>query len=182
MNISELKSKLTHAVEHFKGDLATVRVGRANAALVEGIEVEAYDGKMKMVEVGSITVPDPQLIVISPWDKSLIKAVDQAVRNAGLGLNPVPDSTGVKVPVPPLTEERRKEFTKLATEKAEAAKNAVRNIRQDAMKEIDKKFSDKLLTEDEKFTQKEEVEKVAKDFTAKIEELSESKKKELMSV
>ncbi len=182
MNISELKTKLTSSVEHFKGELAGIRVGRATTTLVENIEVEAYGGKMKMVEVGSITVPDAQMIVISPWDKSLVKDIDSAIRDAGMGLNPVPDSISVKVPVPPLTEERRKEFSKLASEKAETAKNAIRNVRQDAMKEIDKKFSEKTLTEDEKFSQKEDIEKVVKEFTAKIEELLETKKKDLMSV
>jgi ribosome recycling factor len=159
-----------------------VRVGRATPSLVENIEVEAYGGKMKMIEVGTISVPDAQMIVIAPWDKGLIKEIDSAIRNAGMGLNPVPDSISVKVPVPPLTEERRKEFTKLVSEKAETAKNVIRNVRQDAMKDIDKKFSEKTITEDEKFTHKEEVEKVVKEFISKIEELSESKKKDLMSV
>lgn len=182
MTTSELKNKLNQTFEHFKGEIASIRTGRATTSLVEEIVVDAYGAKMTIKELGSITTPDAQLILISPWDKGLIKDIDKAIRDSGLGLNPVADSTTVKVPVPALTEERRKEFTKLASEKAEEAKVSMRNVRQDAMKAIDKEFDEKVITEDERFTKRDEVEKTVKEYTEKVEEALEQKKKDLMTV
>ncbi|MEK7595794.1 MAG: ribosome recycling factor [Patescibacteria group bacterium] len=182
MTTVELKTKLNASLEHLKSALSGIRVGRATTSLVEEIFVEAYDSKMMIKELGSITTPDANLIIITPWDKGQIKEIDKAIRAANLGLNPVPDSLVVKVPVPPLTEDRRKEFTKLATERVEEAKNSMRNVRQEAMKAIDKLFAEKLATEDEKFTQRDEVEKIVREMTDKVEEMGDLKKKELMTV
>lgn len=182
MTISEVRSKLTSSLEHLKLNLSSIRAGRATTSLVEEIQVDAYGDKLMVKEVASLATPDASMIVISPWDKGLIKEIDRAIRMQNLGLNPVPDSQVLKVPIPSLTEERRKEFTKLVTERCEEAKNSMRNVRQDAMKALDKAFADKTLTEDEKFTQKDEIEKVVKEFLSKAEELSEAKKKDLMTV
>ncbi|OGC49856.1 ribosome recycling factor [candidate division WWE3 bacterium RIFCSPHIGHO2_01_FULL_40_23] len=182
MNDSELKSKLNSIIEHFRSEITGIRTGRAEASLVEGILVEAYGAKMKIMELGTISVLDPSMILISPWDKTLIKEICQAIVASGLSLNPVPDSQTVKVPIPALTEDRRKEFAKLVTEKSEVAKNSVRNVRQDAMKDIDNQFADKEITEDDKFSSKEEIEKTVKGFTEQIDDIAERKKNELMTV
>ena len=182
MQIAELKNKLSASTDHLKNELSQIRAGRATTSLVEEIEVNAYGSRMKMKELGTISTPDSQMILISPWDKTLTKEIDRAIRVAGLGLNPIPDSSVVKVPVPALTEERRKEFTKLVTERTEQIKHAIRNLRQDAMKSIDKQFDEKLLTEDEKFGRKEEVEKIVKEYTHNADGMAEEKKSDLMKV
>ncbi len=182
MTTSEIKSKLNSSLEHLKSELSSIRTGRATTSLVEEVVVEAYGSKMMIKELGTISTPDSQMIVISPWDKTLIKEIVRAISTANLGLNPVPDSVAVKVPVPSLTEERRKEFVKLVTERVEGAKNSMRNVRQDAMKDIDRQFSDKTITEDDKFLAKEEVEKTVHEFLAQADNLSTKKKEELMTV
>src|SRR3989344_912282 len=182
MELSELKLKLNASIDHLKNELSQVRTSRATNSLVEDIAVQAYGANMKIKELGTITTPDAQMIVITPWDKNLIKDIDTAVRNAGLGLNPVPDSQVLKVPIPPLTEDRRKEFVKLVTEKTEVIKNTMRNIRQDAMKDIDRALENKEITEDDKYSAKEEIEAIVKDHVEKIEALEEQKKRELLTV
>lgn len=182
MQTAELKSKLSKTLDHLKNELAQIRTGRGTPSLLENISVDAYGAKMTIKEVGSITVLDPQNLLVTPWDRSLVNAVAKAIQESDLKLNPVVDSTQVRVPIPGLTEERRKEFAKVASSKVEDSKNSMRSIRQDAMKDIDKSFADKLIGEDEKFTQREEVEKIVKEFVTQADELGESKKADIMSV
>lgn len=182
MTSSEIKSKLNSSLEHLKSELSSIRTGRATTSLVEEVFVEAYGSKMMIKELGTISTPDPQMIVVAPWDKTLIKDIVKAITSANLGLNPVPDSTAVKIPVLSLTEERRKEFAKLVTDRVEGVKNSMRNVRQEAMKDIDRQFSDKTITEDDKFQAKEEVEKIVHEFISQTDVLSVRKKEELMKV
>lgn len=182
MNQSELKSKLEKSLEFFRNELNQVRTGRATPALIENIEVDAYGSNMKLIELGSITAMDSQNLVVIPWDKNLLSGVAKAIRESELHLNPVVDNDRVRVPIPALTEERRKEFVKLASSKCEETKNAMRSIRQDAMRDIDKAFNEKSLGEDEKFTQKEAVEKTVKEYVTKADELTEAKKEDLLKV
>jgi len=182
MNTSELKSKLSKVHEFLQGELGQIRTGRASPALIENIAVEAYGAKMMVIELGSITVSDSQNLVVVPWDKGLIKSITKAIRESQASLNPIEESDRIRIPVPSLTEERRKELAKIVGVKAEEAKNSVRNIRQDAMKDIEKMFSDKSIGEDEKFRLKEEVEKTAKEFTDGVEEISETKRSEILSI
>ena len=178
----ELKSKLEKSIEFLKSDLMQVRTGRATPSLVEDVAVDAYGSKMTIKELGSITLLDNQNLIISPWDRGLIQPIGKAIRESELKLNPIEDSDKIRVPVPSLTEERRKEFTKLVSSKVEEAKNSMRNVRQDAMKDVDKEFADKLIGEDDKFRQKEEIEKIVKEFSETVEELGESKKEELLTI
>ncbi len=182
MTLSELKQKLTKSIEFLKSELSQVRTGRASPALIEEVTVEAYDTKMTIKELGTISVPDTQNLVVSPWDKTLLKAISKGIREAGLGLNPIDEPDKVRVPIPALTEERRLELTKLVSSKVEECKNALRNVRQDAMKDIDHEFSEKKISEDDKFTLKEEVEKVVKDFITQADQMGETKKKELLVI
>lgn len=182
MNATELKSKLTKSVDFLKSELAQIRTGRASPTLIENIVVEAYDSKMTLKEVGTISSLDAQNLVVAPWDKSLIKSIASAVRNSELQLSPVIDGDVVRVPLPALTEERRMDMVKLVAAKVEEAKTALRNIRQEAMKDIDKDFNEKKLGEDEKFSSKESVEKIVKEFVALCDTVGETKKQELMRV
>jgi ribosome recycling factor len=182
MQKAEVQKKLDSAVEYFKSDIAQVRTGRANPTLIEELVVEAYGSPMKVKELGTISVPEPQMIVVSPWDKSVLSAIDKAIRNSELKLNPVTADGILRIPIPPLSQERREEFAKLVNSKTEQAKQSVRNIRQDALKAIDKLFADKLIGEDEKFTRKEEIEKMVKDITNEITEMGEQKRDQIMEI
>jgi ribosome recycling factor len=182
MNTSELKSKLSKVHEFLQGELAQIRTGRASPALIENIQVDAYGTKMMIIEVGSITVLDSQNLVVVPWDKGLIKAITKSIRESQASLNPIEESDRIRIPVPSLTEERRKELAKIVGVKAEEAKNSIRNIRQDAMKDIEKLFADKSVGEDEKFRLKEEAEKIVKESTDGVEKTSEEKRSEILTV
>jgi len=182
MPFKELNQKLTLSLEFFAGELTKIRTGRASTALVEDLELDAYGGKMKIKEVASIAVPEPQTIVISPWDKSLLKDVDKALRESALGINPVVGGDSVKVPIPPLTEDRRKELVKAVGVKLEECKTSMRNLRQDAMKQVDKAFADKEIGEDDKFNQREEVEEIFRDYVARAEKLADAKKEEVLKI
>jgi ribosome recycling factor len=182
MLFKELNQKLTLSLEFFVAELTKIHTGRASAALVENIELDAYGGRMKMKEVGSISVPEPQTIVIAPWDKSLLKEIEKALRESSLGVNPIVGGDSVKMPIPSLTEDRRKDMVKIIGAKLEDCKNSMRSLRQDAMKQVDRAFADKEIGEDDKFNQKEEVEEIVKDFVKRAEEVSEAKKEEILKI
>ncbi len=145
----EPNNRISEALDHLKRELSGIRAGRANPQLLEEIPVEAYGGRMKMMEVGTISAPQPSLLSIQVWDASLIKAVEKAILEANLGLNPAVDGTTVRVPLPPLTEERREEFVKLAKTKGEEAKIQIRQIRQDTRGTWDKESESGDFGEDE---------------------------------
>lgn len=182
MTSSELKSKLQKTLDFLESELTQIRTGRATPALVEGISVEAYGTKMAIRELGSISAVDSQNIVISPWDKGVVDAIDKALRESDLNINPVVDGDLIRVPVPAPTEERRKEFAKVISTKLEEARSAIRNIRQEAVKAIDKKFSAKEIGEDDKFKMKEDVEEIIKEFNERASALGEAKTKDVMTV
>lgn len=182
MNKSELRKALTEAVEFFKQDLTKIRTGRATPSLIEDVLVDAYGSKTRIKELGSITIPEPQLIVVSPWDRSLIPGISKAVNTSELNLNSSYDNEKVRIPIPPLSQERRAELAKLVTTKLEACKTTIRNLRNDTMKNIDKMFSDKQISEDEKFRNKEESDKIIKEFSDSAEEMADDKKKSLMEI
>lgn len=182
MTKSELIKKLDGALDFFKTDIAQVRTGRANPVVIEELVVEVYGSKMKVKELGTISVPEPQLIVVSPWDKSVLQIIDKAIRESDLKLNPVTADGVIRIPIPPLSQERREEFAKMVSTKMELARQTIRNIRQDAIKEIEKSFADKSIGEDEKFSQKEEVEKLVKDITTEVGELGEAKREDILAI
>jgi ribosome recycling factor len=172
MNKFELKRELSDVVEFFKSELSKLRTGRASGSLIEDITVEVYGSQMRIKELGSITTPEPQTIIITPWDKSQIPAISKAINTSELNLNSSFDSDKVRLPIPPLSEERR----------AEIAKTSLRNIRNDVNKSIDKDFTDKKIGEDEKFTLKEEADKIVKEFNQELEDLASEKKKSIMEL
>ncbi len=182
MTNAELKTKLNNSVEHLKSELAQIRTGRVTPSLLDSVKVNAYGTQMSVKEVGTISTVDAQTLQITPWDKNMLDSVAKAIRESELKLNPVVQATHVIVPIPSLTEERRKEFTRLVSTKTEETKQAIRNIRQDAMKDIDVSFEKKEFGEDEKFTLKEKVEEIVKECVEEVEEISEQKKKDIMQI
>jgi len=171
MDLPDLKIKLGQTINHFREEIAKVRSGRASIQLVEGINVEAYEGSdpLKLNELATISIPDPSLILVSPFDKSVIDKIESAIRKSSLGLSPVVDGEMIKVSVPALSEERRKEFMKLIHDESENARRAVRNIRQDAMKALDKLEEEKALSEDDKFSRKKQIEEEVKNANEEVE-------------
>lgn len=182
MLFKELNNKLTLTLEFLAAELTKIRTGKAAGVLVEDIEVDVYGSKMKIKELASISTPDPQTIIVSPWDKSIIKDVAKALQESSLGLNPIVGADSIKLVVPPLTEERRKELIKVVNEKLEECKNSMRNIRQEAMKQIDKAFSQKEIGEDDKYNQRQEVEDIFKEFAERAEKVAEMKRQDILNL
>jgi ribosome recycling factor len=176
------KTRMEKAVDDFRKDLATLRSGRANASLLDSIRVDYHGTPMPVNQLGTVMVPDATMIVISPWDPSAVPLIDKAIRTADLGLNPTNDGKVVRVPIPSLTEERRKDIVKQLHKVLENHRTAVRNIRRDLKEAIEKLEKDKKISEDEKKRALDELEKVSHAETKKIEDLSGAKEKEIMSI
>jgi len=177
-----LEEELSKIISYLKSELSAVRTGRAHASLVEDLEVLAYGQKMLLKELASITVPEPQLIVIEPWDKSIIQDIEKAFRNSKLGLSPAVDEQIIRVPVPPLSEERRQEFVKLVKQKVEEARQKVRDARQEAIEEIRRQEKDKEISEDEKFRLQKEVQREVDECNQEIQEIGEAKESEILRI
>jgi len=174
----ETSAKMDKSIEVFKGELAGLRTGRASVALLDGIEVVAYGAPTPLNQVASLSTPDARTISVSVWDKTIAPAVEKAIRESGLGLNPASDGTLIRVPLPALTEERRKELAKVAAQYAEQAKQSVRHVRQDAMeavKQVEK-------SEDDRRRGEEEIQKLTEKYNALIAETLEAKQKDIMSI
>ncbi len=176
------KTRMEKAVEDFRKDLATLRTGRANASLLDSIRVDYHGTPMPVNQLGTVTVPDATMIVVSPWDPSAVPLIDKAIRTSDLGLNPTNDGKVVRVPIPSLTEERRKDIVKQLHKVLENHRTAVRNIRRDLKEAIEKLEKDKKISEDEKKRALDELEKLSHAETRKIEDLSAAKEKEIMSI
>jgi ribosome recycling factor len=180
--IAAARTRMEKAVADFRKELATVRTGRANAAILESIRVDFYGTPTPVNQLGTVTVPEPTMLVISPWDPSVVGAIDKAIRASDLGLNPTNDGKVVRIPVPSPTEERRKELVKHIHKVLENHRTAVRNIRRDIKEAIDKLEKDKKISQDEQKRSLEELEKVSHSETKKIEDLSAMKEKEVMEI
>jgi ribosome recycling factor len=180
--IAAARTRMEKAVDDFRKELATVRTGRANAAILESIRVDFYGTPTPVNQLGTVTVPEPTMLVISPWDPGVIGAIDKAIRASDLGLNPTNDGKVVRIPIPSPTEERRKELVKHIHKVLENHRTAVRNIRRDIKEAIDKLEKDKKISQDEQKRSLEELEKVSHSETKKIEDLSAMKEKEVMEI
>lgn len=176
------KTRMEKAVDDFRKELATLRTGRANASLLDGVRVDYHGTPMPVNQLGTVTVPDATMIVISPWDPSAVALIDKAIRTSDLGLNPTNDGKVVRVPIPSLTEERRKDIVKQLHKILENHRTAVRNIRRDLKEAIEKLEKEKKISEDEKKRALDELEKVSHAETRKIEDLSAAKEKEIMTI
>ncbi|HEX4380083.1 MAG TPA: ribosome recycling factor [Candidatus Acidoferrum sp.] len=176
------KTRMEKAVDDFRKEIATLRTGRANAMLLDGIRVDYHGTPMPVNQLGSMTTPDPTMIVISPWDPTVVPLIDKAIRTADLGLNPTNDGKVVRVPIPALTEDRRKDMVKTLHKVLENHRTAVRNVRRDIKEAIDKLEKDKKISQDEQKRSLDELDKVSQAETRKIEEISATKEKEIMGL
>ena len=180
--IEQRREEFQKAIEHFRQDITSLRTGRATPALVEDITVDAYGGKQPVKAVASISVQDAKTVVIEPWDKGLIQAIDTAIRNSQLGINPVNDGRLIRLPLPDLTQDRRQELIKVLHQKSEGARVVIRKIREDIRDEIDKKFKDKEISEDDKYKQQDELDKIVKDCNENIKMIGDEKETEITTV
>ncbi|MCS6778274.1 MAG: ribosome recycling factor [Geminicoccaceae bacterium] len=181
-DLKELARRMEGAVEALRKELQGLRTGRASASLLEPIQVEAYGGHMALKEVASITVPEPRLLQVSVWDKGLVKAVEKAIRNAGLGLNPVTEGTTLRVPLPELTQERRNELAKAAHKYAEQARVAVRNLRHEGLNQLKRADKDTHLADEEYKRIGDEIQKLTDRHIEAINKLLEQKEKDIRQV
>jgi ribosome recycling factor len=178
----ELDRRMNGAIATFKSELAGLRTGRASAALLDPVKVEAYGNAVPINQVGSIATPEARMITVQVWDKGLAKAVDKAIRDAGLGLNPQMDGQLLRIPLPVLNQERRKELSKLAAKYAEAARVSVRNVRRDGMELLKKLEKDHKIGQDEQHTKGEELQKLTDAHIKDIDTALHSKEQEIMQV
>lgn len=179
---SETKPKMEAVIEDFKRKLSNVRTGRATAGLLDSVHVDYYGTSTPLIQMASVAVPEPQLITVQPWDMSQLAAVEKAIIGANLGLNPSNDGKIIRLPVPALNEERRKQLAKQVHEIAEDHRVAVRNVRHSANDSLKKMQKDKLVSEDDERSGLDEVQKLTNSYIAKIDELAKNKEQEIMSV
>ena len=181
-DIDDLQRRMTGALEVLRKEYSGLRTGRASASLVEPIMVEAYESEMPMNQVATINVPEPRMISIQVWDKSQVKAVEKAIQNSGLGLNPIIDGQNLRIPIPELNEERRTQLTKVAGQYAEHARVSIRNIRRDGMDQIKKAKNDGAMSEDDQKIWEGEVQDLTNRFITLIDDQLETKQAEIMQV
>jgi len=181
-SFTQLRTRMEKAVEDFRKEMASQRTGRASVHMLDGVSVEAYGSQMPLNQLANVSAPEPQLITVQPWDVSQIGAIEKAIRSADLGLNPMNDGKLVRVPVPALTEDRRKDMVKHLHKVLEEHRTAVRNIRRDGNELIKKAMKDKKITEDEERGALDQIQKLTDDEIKKMEELAKGKEKEVMSI
>jgi ribosome recycling factor len=178
---SDLQRRMHGAVEALRHELSGLRTGRASTALLDTIHVEVYGANMPLNQVGTVSVPEPRLLTVQVWDRSNVQPVEKAIRSANLGLNPVTDGQLIRLPIPDLTEERRKELAKLVGQYAEKAKVAVRNVRRDGMDHLKQDEKKHQISEDEHKRLEQEVQKITDDTIKEIDDLANAKEKEILN-
>jgi ribosome recycling factor len=176
------KTRMEKAVEDFRKELASVRTGRANAAILDQVRVDYHGTPMPVNQLGTVTVPDASMLQIAPWDPSAVPLIDKAIRASDLGLNPTTDGKVVRIPIPAPTEERRKELVKHIHKALENHRTAIRNIRRDLKEAIDKLEKDKKISQDDQKRALEELDKLSQAETKKVEDLCTTKEKEVMEI
>lgn len=179
MNLNEIKKNMEKSLEHLRSEFSKMRVGRASTAMVESVRVDVYGSQMSIKEVAALSTPDAKTITIQPWDRSLFGEVEKAILAANLGLTPMNDGKIIRINLPPITEERRKEVVKQIKKEGEDAKVAVRNVRRDAMEVLKK---NKEMSEDEQRQRQDEIQKATDQVVAEVDKLIDGKSKEIMSL
>ena len=178
--LSELSEKMTNSQEALKKEFGRIRTGRASTALLDGIKVDCYDSLMPLEQVASISVPESRLMTVKPWDQSIIGNIEKSILKSELGLTPMNDGKIIRIPIPPLTEERRKELAKLARKMAEESKIAIRNQRRDANELFKELKNEKEISEDELYRCQDEVQKITDEFIKGIDTITTEKEKEIL--
>ena len=180
--IMEMAEKMEDSLEAFKSELTRIRTGRASLSLLDGIKVESYGSSMPLNQVGSLTIPESRQIVIQPWDPQVMSSIEKAILKSGLGLTPINDGKVIRINIPQLTEERRKELVKVVKKVAEEHRIAIRNHRRDAIDTLKKQKKNKEISEDEQFKLQDEAQKETDSSIAKIDKVAIAKENEVMEV
>ena len=178
--LSELRQKMTKTAGALEKEFKKIRTGMASTALLEGIKVECYETQMPLEQVASMSVPESRLITIQPWDQSIIGDIEKGILKSELGLTPINDGKIIRISIPPLTEERRKELAKLARKMAEESKISIRNLRREANEMFKELKTEKEISEDELYKSQDEVQKITDEFIKKIDEITSQKEKEII--
>ena len=179
---NDAEDGMKKALDAFKRDLSKIRTGRANTAMLDGIKVDYYGTPTPVNQVATVQVVDARLITVKPWEKNMIAVIDKAIRASDLGINPVADSELVRLPIPPLTQERRKELAKVVNKQTEEARVAVRSARRDAMDMVKEAEKDKDITEDERKTGEKRIQELTDKYIAMIDDIAKAKEKEIMEL
>lgn len=180
--LNDLEKTMSGSVEHFRSDLKKIRTGRANINMFEDIKIDYYGAQTPINQAATLGIPEPTLITVQPWDPSFLEAIDKAIRAADLGLNPINDGKMLKIPIPPLDEDRRKEIAKHIKKIMEDEKTALRNMRREAKEMIELMEKEKEITEDEKFWGIDKIQEIIDDHTRKIEKIAAAKEKEILEL
>lgn len=181
-DLNELKRRMDGAINAFKQDIASLRTGRASANILDPVTIDAYGSRVPLNQVANITVPEPRMLSVSIWDRSMVQAVDRAIRESNLGLNPIMDGQTLRIPLPELNEERRRSLAKVAHDYAEKSKVAVRNVRRDGMEGLKKAEKDGDIGQDDSRSLSEKVQKMTDEAIVEIDKLLAAKEKEIMQV
>jgi ribosome recycling factor len=181
-DISDLRRRMDGAIESLSGDLSSLRTGRATTSMLDPVVVDAYGSNMPLNQCATVSVPEPRLLSVQVWDKGLVKNVEKAIRDAGLGLNPQNDGQAIRVPIPELNTERRTELTKVAGKYAEATRVAIRNVRRDGMDTLKKLEKEKTINEDDHKRFSDEVQKLTDNYVAQVDKKLADKEKDIMTV
>ena len=176
----DIREQMLKTIDYFKNQLSKVRTGRASGNLIDGVTVEYYGTPTPVSQVGSVSTPDAKTILIQPFDRSIINDIEKAIRAAGLGFNPQNDGVVIRIPVPPLTQERRKDFVKMCKKYAEENKVAVRNVRRESIDELKKMEKGKSISEDDRKKAEDEIQKITDEFIKNIDVILDKKEKELL--
>ncbi len=181
-NVEDARKRMEEALEAVRREFATVRTGKATPALLDTVRVDAYGSKMPLNQVATISTPEPSMLVVQPFDKSLLQEIERGIQSADLGLNPANDGNIIRVPIPPLNEERRKEFAKLLHKMAEEARISIRHARRTVREDIQQLVKDHEIGEDEGRRREDGLEKVTQEYSEKIDELLKKKEEEVMAI
>lgn len=184
MDLNDVRPRMDKSLEVLKGEISSIRTGRANSAIVENIVCSVYGGaqRLRVVELGTIAVSDARSIMVTPWDNSIIGEIRQGILAANVGLTPIIDGAVIRIQIPSLTQERREEYLKLLSRMLEGGKIAIRQIRHDKMNDIKKSFEEDSLSEDEKFRLEQDLQKLTDEFVDKIDETGKKKEEDLMTL
>ncbi len=182
IDLNDLRRRMNGAIDNLKSEFVGLRTGRASVNLMDPVMVEAYGAQMPLNQIATVSTPEARMISVNIWDKSMVSAAEKAVRNAGLGLNPVVDGQTLRIPIPELNEERRAELTKVSGKYAEQSRIAVRNVRRDGMDTIKRLEKDHEMSQDEQKSYSEQIQKLTDEMVKEIDHLTEVKEKEIMQV
>jgi len=180
--LEEARARMQKTIEFLRGELAQIRSGRATPALLENVPIEVYGTKMKIVELAQIAAPDPRQLLVSPWDKTIISDLAKGIQNANLGLNPIVEEEAIRIQIPPLTEERRKEFIRILHQKLEMARVSIRSVRHEIMSQLKRQKEAGEIGEDEEERSEKQLQELVEEFIEEVDVLGSHKEEELMEV